>query len=165
MPSINRDQPLLPSILDRLIDNDPTARQEPPRGRTHTIRELKQAVRRDLQNLLNTRVRCIPPPPEFKELLVSLVNYGIPDLTGIAFGSTKERESFRRSIQAVITQYEKRLRKLTVKIVDSPDPLERAIHFQIDAVLHAEPNPEPIQLDSTLRLTTCTFEVKGEGDV
>jgi type VI secretion system protein ImpF len=162
MPGVKRDQPLLPSILDRLIDTEPELTKEPPRSRTQTIRELKQAVRRDLQNLLNTRVRCVPPPEDLKELEVSLVNYGIPDMTGVGFASNKERELFRRRIQNVIAQYEKRLKKLNVQLVDAPDPLERSIHFHIEAMLQAEPTPEPIQLDSTLRLATGTFEVEGE---
>jgi type VI secretion system protein ImpF len=165
MPEINPEQPLLPSLLDRLIDNEPEVRRDPPRGRNQTLRELKQAVSRDLENLLNTRVRCAPWPPEMKELKQSLVNYGIPDLTGASFGSSKERDEFRRTIQAAITQHEPRLRRLTVRLVDPSEALDRTVRFVIDAVLQAEPAPEPIQFDSTLRLTTGTFEVKGGRDV
>jgi type VI secretion system protein ImpF len=162
MPAIPRDQPLLPSVLDRLIDTAPDVRREPSRGRNQTLRELKQAVRRDLENLLNTRVRCVPWPSELKEIKRSLVNYGIPDLTGSSFGSAKEREEFCRTIRGIIAQYETRLKNLSVRLVDSSESIDRTIRFHIDAVLHAEPAPEPIQFDSTLRLTTATFEVKGE---
>ena len=51
-----------------------------------------------------------------------------------------------------------------MRLVDQPDPIDRTIRFHIDAILQAEPAPEPIQFDSTLRLTTGTFEVKGEGN-
>ena len=165
MPEIRADQPLLPSVLDRLIDYEPDVRRDPPKGRNQTLRELKQSVSRDLEHLLNTRVRCMPWPPEMKELKQSLVNYGIPDLTGASFGSSKEREEFRRTIQTVITQQERRLRRLNVRLVDPSEALDRTIRFVIDAVLQAEPAPEPIQFDSTLRLTTGTFEVKGGRDV
>ena len=73
-------------MLDRLIDHEPEVRRESPRSRNQVLRELKQSVRRDLENLLNTRVRCVPLPPELKELKQSLVNYGIPDLTGASLG-------------------------------------------------------------------------------
>ena len=73
-------------MLDRLLDHEPDVRREAPRSRNQVLRELKQSVRRDLENLLNTRVRCIPLPPELKELKQSLVNYGIPDLTGASLG-------------------------------------------------------------------------------
>ena len=178
MPEIGSDQPLLPSVLDRLLDYEPTIRREAPRSRNQSLRDLKQSVRRDLENLLNTRIRCVPWPADLKELKHSLVNYGIPDLTGASVGSSKEREQLCREIENVIKRYggsivvkngvigveERRLRRVKVKLVDSAESHDRTIRFQIDAVLQAEPAPEPIQYDSTLRLTTGTFELKGEGN-
>jgi type VI secretion system protein ImpF len=165
MAEIRPDQLLLPSVLDRLIDHDPQVRQEAPRTRNQLLRDLKQAVRRDLENLLNTRVRCVPYPMELKELKQSVVNYGIPDLTGGSLGSSKEREEFRRTIQSIILLYEPRLKKPTVRLLDQNETADRTIRFHIDAVLLAEPAPEPIAFDSTLRLTTGSFEVKGDSDV
>jgi type VI secretion system protein ImpF len=160
MPDIDPDLPLLPSVLDRLIDLEPETGRELPWGRNQTLRELKQAVRRDLENLLNTRRRCVPWPRQMQELEKSLVNYGLPDLTGAPVGSAKERDEFRRTVQATIAKYERRLKNLDVRLVDVTEAPDRAIRFQIDAVLWAEPAPEPIHFDSTLRLTTGTFEVK-----
>src|SRR5262249_26747010 len=164
MPEIRPDQPLIPSVLDGLIDNEPDIRREAPRSRNQLLRDLKQTVRRDLENLLNTRIRCVPWAPEMKYLKQSLVNYGIPDLTGSSPVSPKEREEFRRTIEAVVKQYEVRLKKLRVRLIDATDSIDRTIRFHIDAVLQAEPAPEPISFDSTLRLATGAFEVKGESN-
>ncbi len=164
MSEIRTDQLLLPSVLDRLIDNDPQVHREPPLTRNQLLRDLKLAVRRDLENLLNTRIRCLPWPPELSELKQSLVTYGIPDLTGTALGSSKEREEFRRTIQSVILLYEPRLKKLYVSLRDQTEAIDRTIRFHIEAILQAEPAPEPVAFDSTLRLTTGSFEVKGESD-
>ena len=49
-------------------------------------------------------------------------------------------------------------------LVDQPESLDRTIRFHIDAVLQAEPAPEPVAFDSTLRLATGSFEVKGESN-
>jgi type VI secretion system protein ImpF len=161
MPEIRQDQALRPSILDRLVDHEPETRREAARSRSQVIRELKVSVREDLEHLLNTRVRCVPWPPALKELKQSLVNYGIPDLTGASLGTSKEREDFCRVIQGVIGQFDRRLKKLSVRLGDQSESLDRAIRFTIDAVLQAEPTPEPIVFDSTLQLATGTFEVKG----
>lgn len=164
MPEIKPDQPLLPSVLDRLLDYEPDVRHEPPRSSHQVLRELKQSVCRDLENLLNTRIRCLPPPPELKELKQSLVNYGIPDLTGASLATPKEREEFRKTIQNLISQNERRLKELNVRLVDQSESIDRTIRFRIVAVLQVEPAPEPIQFDSILRLPTGLFEVKGEGN-
>ena len=95
MPELKHDQPLVPSVLDRLVDFEPDVRREAPRSRNQVLRELKRSVRGDLENLLNTRIRCIPPPPELIELKQSLVNYGISDLTGAALDGLRERRGVR----------------------------------------------------------------------
>ena len=164
MAEIRTDLLLLPSVLDRLIDNDPQVHLEASASRNQLLRDLKQAVRRDLENLLNTRIRCIAWPAELPELRQSMVNYGIPDLTGTPLASSREREEFRRTIQSVILLYEPRLRKLKVTLGDQADAIDRTIRFHLEAVLQAEPAPEPVAFDSTLRLTTGSFEVKGQSD-
>ena len=43
------------SVLERLIDREPAAKQEPAPTRSQSVRLLKASVRRDLEWLLNTR--------------------------------------------------------------------------------------------------------------
>jgi type VI secretion system protein ImpF len=163
MMEINPDQPLLPSVLDRLIDDEPTVHREAPKSRNQSLRELKTSVRRDLENLLNTRVRALPWPGELKELKQSLVNYGIPDLTGVSVGSKEDQEKFARTVRDAILMYEPRMLAPRVQFPNfASDSVERSIRFTIIASLQAEPAPEPIEYDSTLDPTTGTFQVKGE---
>jgi type VI secretion system protein ImpF len=164
MARIRTDLLLLPSVLDRLLDHDPQVHLEAPASGSQLLRDLKQAVRRDLENLLNTRIRCIPCPSELPELRQSVINYGIPDLTGTPLASSREREEFRRTILSVISLYEPRLKKLKVTLGDQFDALDRTIRFHIEAILQVEPAPEPVAFDSTVRLMTGSFEVKGQSD-
>jgi type VI secretion system protein ImpF len=165
MNGIRHDLPLVPSVLDRLIDDDPEVSHEPARLQTQVLRDLKEAVGRDLKWLLNTRIRSVPFEPELTELNQSLVNYGLRDLTGLTLGSVAEREEFRQSIEAVILQFEPRLKDLKVELVGGTETVDRTIRFAIEAVLEAEPAPEPIAFSSTVRLTTGTFEVKANDNV
>jgi len=55
MPSPLTQESLIPSVLDRLLDDDPASAREAPKARTQVLRELKQSVRRDLEWLLNSR--------------------------------------------------------------------------------------------------------------
>src|SRR5262245_21543678 len=104
MSEIRHDQPLVPSVLDRLIDDDPEVTHETDRNQTQVLRDLKVSVGRDLKSLLNTRIRCILYEPDLAELDLSLVNYGIRDLTGLTLGTESEREEFKESIETVIRQ-------------------------------------------------------------
>ena len=164
MARIKPAQPLIPSVLDRLLDDEPNVRSEPPAGRNQVLRELIRAVRRDMENLLNTRTRCMSWPPEQKELRQSLVNYGVPDFTGANMASARDREEFCRVVQAVIRQHEPRFKTVKVQLLDNSEPLDRTLRFRIDALLQADPAPEPIVFSSTLKPVTGAFEVKGGTD-
>ncbi|MFO0949000.1 MAG: type VI secretion system baseplate subunit TssE [Planctomycetota bacterium] len=158
MAKIENDQLLIPSVLDRLIDNEPEVSRETPHSRNQVLREMKFAVRRDLENLLNTRWRCKDIPAHLTELDVSLVNYGIPDFTGMNLGSVQDREKYRRLLEGTIRKYEPRFRKVQVRLVDS-DAMDRTLHFRIDAILHAD--AAPVVFDTSLEPSTGTFEVRG----
>lgn len=156
------DQPLMPSILDRLIDDEPAQQHELQKSRTQVLRELKWSVQRDLQNLLNTRWRCSSFPPTLEELERSLVNYGIPDFTGANLGSTEHREEFRRLVETIIRHYEPRFKSVSVQLVDSAQSQDRTLRFRIEALLWAEPAPEPVTFDSMLEPVSGNFELKGQ---
>jgi type VI secretion system protein ImpF len=163
MPRITPDQPLLPSVLDRLLDDDPGVTRDPPRSRHQVLRDLKQSVRRDLEDLLNARRRCSPFPPELAELHHSLVSYGLPDVAGAQFGSAEGRDLFRDLLEAVIRRWEPRFKTVTVTLLDGADATDRAVRFRIDALLHADPAPEPVVFDSSVEPTTGGVEVRGVG--
>jgi type VI secretion system protein ImpF len=163
MAKIRADQPLVPSVLDRLLDDEPENPREAPPSRTQVLRELKRAVRRDLEDLLNTRRRCLPWSDGLAELERSLVNYGIPDFTGANMCSAEVREEFRRTVEEVIRRSEPRFKSVSVRLLDNTEPLDRTLRFRIDALLRADPAPEPVVFDSALEPGTGTFEVKGGG--
>ena len=161
MSTVRSDQPLVPSVLDRLLDEDPSKTLEAPKSRTQVLRELKQSVRRDLENLLNTRWRATSWPAHLQELEVSLLSYGLPDVTAADLASSSKREEFRRTLQRVIRDFEPRLSKVSVKLLDRGEPVDRTLRFRIEAMLRVEPSPEPVAFDSAVEPATGNVEVKG----
>ena len=155
------DRPLVPSVFDRLLDDDPTVRREPPASRHQVLRELKQSVRRDLENLLNSRVRNLTWPPQLQELEGSLVGYGLPDFACTSLVSPRERDDFCRLLETVVRRFEPRLENVRVRAVNDAEPIDRVFRFRIDALLRAEPAPEPIAFDSLVKAVTGAFEVRG----
>ena len=162
MSRVREDQPLIPSILDRLIDYEPQNSREVAKSRHQILRELKQSVRRDLENLLNTRWRCVAWPPNLEELNQSLVNYGIPDFTGINMGANSERDRLRHIVEQAVRRHEPRFKSVKVVLLQNSDPTDRTLRFRIDALMYAEPAPEPVVFDSQLEPVLGNFEVKSD---
>jgi len=162
MSRIRPDQELVPSLLDRLIDYEPESSTELPKSRSQLLREMKNSVRRDLENLLNTRWRCVAWPPDMNELETSLVNYGIPDFSGANMGAHSDRENLRRVIEDVIRRFEPRFKTVRVEILKNKDDADRMVRFRIDALLYAEPAPEPVVFSSALEPADGKLEVQAE---
>jgi type VI secretion system protein ImpF len=152
---------LLPSVLDRLIDDAPEQLQDPQIRREEQLRLLRASVRRDLEALLNAHCRCISPPAGLVELQDSVIEYGVQDFLAAIGGVAQFRESFRRSLQEAIRRFEPRFVHFTVSLREDGDRLDRTLRFRIDALMHAEPAPEPMSFDSDLDPTSHAFSVKG----
>jgi type VI secretion system protein ImpF len=149
------------SVFDRLVHSE--TKTVGGRSPVHSMRDLKQSIRRDLENLLNTRWRCTSWPPNLNELGKSLVDYGIPDFSGSALGSSVNREEFRRIIERAIQRFEPRLKQVKVDLVESSESLDRVLRFRINAMVEADPAPEQVIFDSALEPLTSNFQVKGAG--
>ena len=160
--NIDDDVPLLPSVLDRLLDEQ-EASGSMGRGRGARLAELKRAVARDLENLLNTRRRCRSFPRDLDELRPSLADYGVPDFTGSNLASTSRKQAFRTAMERAIKLYEPRFKSVTVTMVANTNPLDRSLRFRIEALLHAEPAPEPLTLDSRIDPVSRACQVRESG--
>ena len=161
MTRISDDRQLVPTILDRLLDDNPGQVHDPLRTSGFLLRELKKSVRRDLENLLNTRYRCREIPSHLEELETSLLNYGIPDFTGAVFANEDDRKDLRRIIERIIRQFEPRFKEVTVHLDTKSTSNDRVIRFRIDALLHADPAPEPVVFDSQLEPSSNMFFISG----
>ncbi len=148
------------SVLDRLIDFEPDARNEAPPSRSKALRQVKQALKRDLEWLLNTR-RVFEVPPDLPLLADSMLAYGLPDFTNVSVKSSGDQNDLTRALESVLKRFEPRLEDVVVTVANA-SPLERAFRFKIEARLRIDPVPEPISFDTTLQIGSGTFAVKGE---
>ncbi len=161
MTEHNDDIRLLPSILDRLIDDQPNQKAESPVGRTQLLQQMKRSVGRDLQNLLNTRCRATSYPDSLTQLDRSLMAYGIPDCVGINTGSREQQEEMKETIQKVVETFEPRLMNVNVSLEPTDDPADRTLNFRIGAMLIVDPVPEPVSYNSHLDATVGNFQIQG----
>lgn len=151
---------MVPSILDRLLDDDPASLRDSPRARYHDIRQLKQAVARDLESLLNTRRESTEDiSSELPHAARSIIAYGVPDFTSYGLASPDDRNDIRRRLEEAIATYETRLTRVRV-VLDEGEPGERALRFRVDAMLEVDPAREPVRFDALLQVSTHQYTVR-----
>lgn len=160
MARIDSETRITPSILDRLIDNEPELSQEALASRSRSLQQFKQAVKRDLEWLLNTR-RTSDIPSALKELNHSIAAYGLGDFSSFNVKNTDEQQRLEKELEAVIRIFEPRLEDVLV-VLEPIMENERALHFRIDARLRIEPAPEPVSFDTVLRLDSGRYLVEEE---
>lgn len=147
-------------LLDRLLDADPGAAETPPPTAAEALERLHIAVRRDLEALLNARRRRRPLPAMLSELPTSVINYGIPDPASGAYTVPELRTALAREVEATIRRFEPRLTKVSVALVDDKQALGGTLRLKVDAVLRADPVPEPVSFETLLEPVTRDFTVR-----
>ena len=157
---IHDDDQLVPSVLDRLIDREPAIKEESPRSQNQILFELKQSVRRDLQNLLNTRWRCEVWPPTYEELELSLANYGIPDFSGVNMGGSENQKRLIEIVERAIEFFEPRFLQFSFAAMPNQNEFDRTLRFRIEGLLKAEPAPEPVAYDTVMDVSSAEFLLK-----
>jgi type VI secretion system protein ImpF len=160
MPRIDEEIRINLSVLDRLVDFEPDAKAEPPASRSKALRQVKQALKRDLEWLLNTR-RVLEVPPELPLLAESMLAFGLPDFSNFSVKSTGDQHNLTLALEATLKRFEPRLEDIVVSVANA-SVLERAFRFRIEARLRIDPVPEPISFDTTLQLGSGNFAVKGD---
>lgn len=161
MARTRADAPIILSVLDRLIDEDPRRSEEAPLSRAQSVRELKAAVRRDLEWLLNTRQPLIPVP-EGSELEDSLFYYGLPDVTSLSISSLKDRQRLTEAIEQALVKFEPRIANVRVTLLSTGAENISVLRFLIEGLLRLDPSPEPIRFDTLLDMSSKEYKVQGE---
>lgn len=139
------------SVLDRLLDDEPELRQHdpPPRARQAMAR-LFQAVRRDLEWLLSTRLTWVDDALlACEHASRSVAAYGLSDFTHETATDADARHRLKRAIEDAIARFEPRLTRVSVT-PERPRPHERALRFRIDAVLRVDPVREAVTFDTVV---------------
>ena len=148
-----------PSLLDRLLDQDPKASRDVATSRAETVRELKRAVQRDLEILLNSRNPYSDLPTAFTEAGQSVLTYGLPDFSSLNVMSPADQNRLRQMIETTIRTFEPRLIGVTAILQPAADS-ERSLFLRLEARLVMDPAPEAVSFDIVMPMTTLKYEVK-----
>ncbi len=161
MPKVRSETQLTPSLLDRLLDDEPKTTSEPNEKTRWNLNMITESVRQDLEALLNTRIETIQElPSEFTETKKSLLTYGLPDLTSFQLKNDQDKRRLTKIIENLIHTFEPRLQRVRVTL-KSVDEYHSAIYFKIEAILNVDPVSEQVVFDTALELVSGEYKVEG----
>lgn len=163
MAELTNQERLQPSLLDRLTDDEPGSRVESRDRRIMSMRQIRAAVMRDLEWLLNCG--CRPTGDEIYEyplVASSVLNYGMPDLTGLA-SSGVSAERVEMMVQKAIVTFEPRIVAGSVGVKAMADgDSEHSVYFQITGELCPLPMPEALFIRTSVDLETNKFVIQDQ---
>jgi type VI secretion system protein ImpF len=156
---------LQPSLLDRLTDDEPGQAVEARERRVLSMRSLREGVLRDLAWLLNTtNLLSVSEFPRLPHVANSVLNYGMPDLSGASLASMNQGD-LERAIRQAIWDFEPRLIRssVTVRALPTSDSITK-IHFEIEADMWAQPYPERLYIKTELDLDQAHIQLSRLSD-
>lgn len=149
---------LQPALLDRLTDDEPSQKSESAQSAVVSKAQLRRTVLRDLSWLLNTTAHHTGDQlTNYSEVRKSVVNFGIPVLSGKHFSGVDWRE-LEDQIRVAILAFEPRILadSLTVKALTPADMLghHNLLQFEVHGELWSIPFPVELLLRSEVDLET-----------
>ena len=145
-------------LIIKLIDHQPNNTIEVPTLNHISIEALYDDIKLNLENLLNTRIKVIPPSQWEKALEQSCLQYGIPDFSSYNFVSEESHQSLCQTIKAAIKMFEPRLTQINVVLVDhSETEIKRELMFRIEATIHLAQKQQLTSFESSLDIVSKNF--------
>lgn len=127
------------SLLDRLMADEGSL-----------VSRIRDGLRRDLEDLLNTNERVRGWPADLKGLDDSVFGYGIVDLSTANLATEQRRAAVVARIGEAIARMEPRLTALTVAALPNVDPADRTLRFRITAQIMVESEQHPIIFNTVI---------------
>ncbi|MHC4959423.1 MAG: type VI secretion system baseplate subunit TssE [Planctomycetota bacterium] len=153
------------SVLDRLLDDDPSFQQDESQlDYSSGLEKHRRAVLRDLQWLLNARMATRPDWSSGRRkknadaVQETVLRFGLPDITTLDLKSEQQREHLRGCLRDTIERFEPRLDFVSVSInADAADG--GRTNFKVTARLKVDPEPLKLTFDATVLWKNRSVEV------
>lgn len=146
-------------LFDRLVDRDRFLRRELRPMRTLDRRGVKESVRRELEQLFNTR--CPIPAHRLAGRVRSVIDYGIPDFSTFSARNVDDWPRLAEILRTAIQIYEPRLAQVQVEVTKmAGDDFTLVAH--IEAVLITENVPQPVSFTTNLMTREGSAEVHAD---
>ena len=165
MAEINPRDRLQPFLLDRLLDDQPGQMKESREKNMLSPTQLRASIMRDIAWLFNT-----PAPvdrdgiEDYPEAAASVINFGVPDMTGVTASSVRSGDLERGFLKA-LHLFETRMSKrgLIVEVREN-DGGTNSISLRISGEVIASQAAERMYIKTEIDLETGQVNVKETTD-
>lgn len=140
------------TLFDRLIPEQ----EELLRGLT--IKELRESVAHDLEDLLNSRIAKLETIDDYPLVKKSILQFGIIDFVGLSTANPMDRDKICQSIEVSIAAQESRLTQIKVEMLMDEQNMG-SLCLSIQAYLNIHPLYEPVIFDALLKPTTQQYVI------
>jgi type VI secretion system protein ImpF len=140
------------TIIDRLCQGKPST----------SIAEMREMVRRDLEDLLNTRQGPSEIPPWFENLGNSMAVYGLNGIESVDMSVKDELLKILTEVKSTIQLFEPRLEDVDVSIVKAKEDNQSrspfVLHLRIDGVMRIGGYVDRIVFNSMIQKSGATVK-------
>ena len=141
-----------PGLMDRLLDT-------PGAPQLLSLERFKDAVARDLEDLLNTRAALSEElMRSYPECARSILNYGLADFAGMCLSSSEDRDRICASLKAAIERHEPRLRNVQARLEREAGSINR-VSFAISGTLALPSISEAVSFDAVLQPSSLHYSI------
>ncbi|MFC0337322.1 type VI secretion system protein ImpF [Kushneria avicenniae] len=150
---------MVPTLLDRLLDDDPARSSESRPGHLCSLTEYKASVVRDLELLVNTRRELVARElDDWPALQGTLLDYGLPDFISRGLHSSEDRRLIQRQLERTIEHGDRRFSSVRVRLLNQENH-DRVLQFRVEAVLSLSEASQRVAFDAVLQVTTRQYKV------
>lgn len=147
-----------PSLFDKLM-NDGARSTISPVVTRFSMEELKDAVARDLEAMLNTRsVISEELLDSYPECSQSILSYGLGDFAGLSLVNIDDRMAICQALQQSISRHEPRLQNVLANLEIQEGAINR-LNFAISALLVVNVAREVVNFDAVLQPSTLQYSI------
>lgn len=141
------------TLFDRMLPNERYT------NNGLSLKELRESVALDLEELLNCRMANLQNIiDDFPLAKRSIIQFGIIDFVGLSTANPSDREKICQSIANSITSHEPRLKQVKVEMLIEGHNMG-ALYLSIQAYLNIHPLYEPVIFDALLKPSTQQYTI------
>ncbi|ELY7393120.1 GPW/gp25 family protein [Cronobacter universalis] len=153
---MERKKQFTPTLLDRLLDDEPKARHEAHDASFISARQYRKRVLRDIDVLLNnTNIEALIDPVRHPAVVDSVINHGLAPLSG-KYATPHSWAAVEQAIRNALLRFEPRIipSSLVVRPKRQPGP-GTTLLFEIAALLYWQPEPVGLMVNGSYDTETA----------